>query len=114
MTFGHLEDVVIGALCVWRLTHLLHAEEGPWHIFASLRKHAGDRFWGQVLACFYCLSLWIAMPVALLIDLRLPRLLVIWLTLSGAACLLEQATTRNHFPGLIYEETGQYKETKEQ
>jgi len=107
MTFGPLEDIVIGALCVWRLTHLLYAEEGPFHAFASLRRRAGDGFWGQAMACFYCLSLWIAMPVALLIDFRFPRVLVIWLTLSGAACLLEQATTRNNFPGLIYEETPQ-------
>jgi hypothetical protein len=104
MTFGHLQDIAIGSLCVWRLTHLLHAEQGPFHAFARLRELAGGGFWGQALDCFYCLSLWIAMPVALLIEHRFPQAVVVWLTLSGAACLLEQATTRNRFPGLIYEE----------
>lgn len=105
MTFGRFEDVAIGALCVWRLTHLLHAEDGPFNAFASLRQRAGNGFWGQVMSCFYCLSLWLAMPVALLIDVAFPRCFVIWLTLSGAACLLEQATGHNNMPALIYEET---------
>jgi hypothetical protein len=105
MIFGQIEDVAIGALCVWRLTHLLHAEDGPFNAAASLRRRAGDGFWGKAMACFYCLSLWIALPVTLLLNVGLARFLLLWPTLSGAACLLEQATTRETLPALIYEET---------
>jgi hypothetical protein len=103
--FGRLEDVAIGALCVWRVTHLLHAEDGPFNAAAALRRYAGDSFWGQALACFYCLSLWIALPVALLINAGFVQFLLLWPAVSGAACLLEQATTRKDLPALIYEET---------
>lgn len=104
MIFGRLDDVVIGALCVWRVTHLLHAEDGPFNVTATLRRRAGAGFWGQVLDCFYCLSLWIALPVTLLINVGFAQFLVLWPALSGAACLLEQATKRENFPGLIYEQ----------
>jgi hypothetical protein len=104
MIFGRLDDVAIGALCIWRVTHLLHAEDGPFNAVASLRQRAGDGFWGQMMACFHCLSLWIALPVALLINAGLVQFLLLWPALSGAACLLEQATTRKNLPALFYEE----------
>jgi hypothetical protein len=104
MVFGHLDDVVIGALCVWRLTHLLHAEDGPFDTVVALRRRAGDGFWGAMLDCFYCLSLWLALPVTLLIGDGLVQFVLLWPALSGAACLLEQATARPKFPGLVYEE----------
>jgi hypothetical protein len=51
-------------LVVWRLTHLLWVEDGPWDIFARIRRAAGRRFVGRLLDCFYCLSLWLALPIA--------------------------------------------------
>ena len=52
--------LVLGILGVWRITHLLQAEDGPWDVIVRLRRAAGDGFWGSLLDCFYCLSLWIA------------------------------------------------------
>jgi hypothetical protein len=104
MIFGPLSDVVIGGLCVWRVTHLLHAEDGPFNAALSLRQRVGDGFVGQAMGCFYCLSLWLALPVTLLIAAGFVQFLLLWPTLSGAACLLEQATTRDLPPALIYEE----------
>ncbi len=95
--------LVICALCVWRVTHLLHAEAGPFDLAAKLRARAGAGFWGQALACFYCCSLWVAIPVTLILS-GLHLFLLIWPALSGAACLLEQATTRENFPGYIHED----------
>jgi hypothetical protein len=43
--------------------------------------------------CFFCLSLWVSLPVAVAVarDRReLGELVLIWLALSGAACLLER------------------------
>jgi hypothetical protein len=84
---------LLGAFCVWRLTHLLVAEEGPWRSFARLREVAGGTFWSGVLDCFYCLSLWLAVPFALLIGETTLERALLWPALSGAAILLERATT---------------------
>lgn len=61
--------LIVGLLAVWRITHLLAAEDGPGEILARLRRCAGDGFWGRLLDCFYCLSLWAAVPVAWLLVL---------------------------------------------
>jgi hypothetical protein len=82
------------ALAVWRLTHLLAAEDGPWDMIVRLRRALGDRVLGKLMDCFYCLSLWLSFaPSFWLADTWALRGLS-WLALSGAACLLEQATTR--------------------
>ena len=47
-------SVIVGTLAVWRATHLLQAEDGPWGIFVRIRRLAGSGFWGELLDCFYC------------------------------------------------------------
>ena len=42
--------LVLGILCVWRVTHLLNAEDGPWELVVHLRRLAGPGFWGKLLA----------------------------------------------------------------
>src|SRR6267142_2056659 len=54
-----------GILRCWRIMHLLQAEDGPWEIVVRIRRRAGSGFWGKLLDCFYCLSLWVAVHVAL-------------------------------------------------
>lgn len=91
---------VIVCLAVWRLTHLLSKEDGPWDIIYKLRKAAGAGFFGSLLDCFYCLSIWIALPFGLWLGLFWWQKILYWLAASGAACLLEQATTnkKNNMP----------------
>lgn len=86
--------LVLGVLSVWRLTHLLNAEDGPAEVLARLRRLAGSGFWGSLLDCFYCLSLWISAPFAGILGETWTERLFLWLALSGAACLLERATYR--------------------
>jgi len=90
--------LVLGALAVWRITHLFHAEDGPGQILVALRRLAGRGFFGQLLDCFYCLSVWVAAPLALLQGERWGERLLLWPALSGAACLLERATTARLAP----------------
>ncbi|MEA2559438.1 MAG: hypothetical protein QOH06_942 [Acidobacteriota bacterium] len=85
-------DLVLGVLAVWRITHLLSAEDGPGDILVRLRRSAGDGFWGQLLDCFYCLSLWTAVPFALLLAEGWREGLLSWLAFSAGAILLERAT----------------------
>jgi hypothetical protein len=56
--------LTLGALAVWRISHLFHAEDGPGDVFVRLRRLAGTGFAGTLLDCFYCLSLWVAAPLA--------------------------------------------------
>lgn len=96
--------LILGALGVWRITHLLAAEDGPWDLLVRLRRRAGEGFWGELLDCFYCLSLWISAPFAVLLGSSWPERLLLWPALSGAAILLERATARPAQPALYFEE----------
>jgi Protein of unknown function (DUF1360) len=84
----------VGALATWRITHLLVAEDGPADAVVRLRRRAGDGWIGEALDCFYCLSVWTAVPVAAVVARSRREAPLTWLALSGAACLLERATEK--------------------
>jgi hypothetical protein len=83
---------ILGGLCVWRITHLLQAEDGPWDVVVRLRLFAGPTFWGKLLDCFYCLSLWVALPFAIGLGHDWKERGLLWPAFSAAASLLQQAT----------------------
>ena len=85
---------LLGILSVWRVTHLLNAEDGPWELVVRLRRRAGTGFWGGLLDCFYCLSMWIAAPAALFLSRKPIEWIFTWLALSGGACLLERMVNK--------------------
>jgi len=87
--------LILSVFAVWRLTHLFNKEDGPFDIIFLIRKKAGNSFWGKLMDCFYCLSIWIALPLGIWLGVTWIEKILVWLALSGAACLLEQATTKN-------------------
>jgi hypothetical protein len=84
----HIIGFVICTLALWRITHLLSQEDGPFDAIIKFRKLFGQSFFGNLLDCFYCLSLWIAIPLAFLLCSEWLQGFVTWLALSGGACLL--------------------------
>jgi hypothetical protein len=88
-----ITSLTIAVLATWRFTHLLWGEDGPWNACVRLRRVAGNGFWGKLLDCFYCLSLWIAAPIAWWMGGRWLERGLLWLALSGGAILLERLTT---------------------
>ena len=90
--------LLLALLAGWRITHLLWAEDGPGGVLARLRRVAGQGFWGQLLDCFYCLSLWVAAPMALVLGGGWLERGFWWAALSGGASLLERATARRSGP----------------
>jgi hypothetical protein len=90
-----LYRLLLGVLCVWRITHLFQAEDGPWDVVAGIRRAAGDGQLGGLLDCFHCLSLWIAVPFAWLIGRTLAERVLLWLAFSGGAILAEQGASRS-------------------
>ncbi len=89
--------LVLTALATWRITHLLSLEDGPWDLVVKLRRLAGTGFWGKLLDCFYCLSLWVAAPFAWLTGGDWKERLLLWPAISAAAILMERATLRSPF-----------------
>jgi hypothetical protein len=85
---------VLCCLATWRLTHLITAEDGPWDIIVRLRTWMGDSIGGRIMDCFYCASIWVAIPFCFVVGHTVPGWIVAWLAISGAASLLEQATNR--------------------
>jgi hypothetical protein len=86
--------LIVGILAVWRLAHLLYGEDGPWNLMAHLRQRSGQGFWGQLLDCFYCLSLWVALPFAAALGDGLYNRVLLWPALSAGAIVLERLTLR--------------------
>ncbi len=85
--------LILGILSVWRVAHMLYGEDGPWNIFVKFRALVGNGFWGSLLDCFYCLSIWVAVPVALVIGEGWEEIIFLWLATSAGAILLERCTT---------------------
>jgi len=84
-------QLILAILTVWRVTHLLTAEDGPFEIVTRLRLRAGSGWFGKLLDCFYCLSLWISAPLALWMDTQWLERVLLWLGLSAAAILVNRA-----------------------
>jgi hypothetical protein len=95
---GFAIKFALGVLATWRVTHLLAKEDGPADSLARLRARLGNRYAGELMDCFECLSIWVAAPVSLLVCRKSVNRLLAWLALSGAACLLERAV---HEPVII-------------
>ena len=87
--------LLLCVLAIWRLTHLIVAEDGPWDVIVKVRVRLGDSQAGRAMDCFYCLSLWIAIPFTFVVARHVWDWFIFWLALSAAAALLEQATNRD-------------------
>jgi len=101
---GFPSRFLVGALATWRVTHLLVEEDGPGDLVVHLRRRAGDGWMGRAMDCFYCLSIWTAAPVAAAVSRRPREAPLIWLALSGAACLLERATSEKGDLDVLWEQ----------
>ena len=82
--------LALGILGVWRITHLLHAENGPGDVVVKLRRALGTSVFGRAMDCFDCLSLWVAMPVAALVGHAWPDVALAWPALSAGAMLVNR------------------------
>lgn len=84
------QSFLLGSFSVWRIVHLLHAEDGPFDLFFRFRKWLGNGFFGQLTDCFYCLSLWVSAPVAYLLGGSFSEKILLFWAMSGAAILLQR------------------------
>lgn len=96
--------VAVSVLAVWRLTHLIVAEDGPWNVFVHLRRASAALRLDRLTDCFYCASIWIAIPFALLIAGEWRTIAICIPALSGGAILLERLTTHDDAAAVWMEE----------
>src|SRR5262249_2776325 len=85
-------ELFVSTLAVWRLTHLLSEEDGPWDAVVRARQAVASGVLGQILDCFYCLSLWIAIHFAYGEGATWTQREILWPALSGAAVLPQRVT----------------------
>jgi Protein of unknown function (DUF1360) len=95
----HIYFLFLGILGVWRITHLLTEEPGPGEVLAKARRLTGGGFVGQLMSCFYCASLWVAAPFAVLLGESWKDRVLLWPALSGAAILLERLSAHRQAAG---------------
>lgn len=96
--------LVFGILGVWQMTHLLHAADGPWRSLQHLRAWLTRLGLGNAVTCFYCLSSWVALPVAVWIGESWSERILLWFALAGAVALVERVTQRYAPPMATYAE----------
>jgi len=98
-------DVILAVLANFRLGELFALDDGPLDVFATLRGlTAYDRngnkrqgaLWASAKALFecpYCLGVWFAFPLALILSFgkkfSVERFLVLWLAIAGGQSFLQ-------------------------
>jgi hypothetical protein len=81
---------IILTLSTWRITHLIQAEDGPWDVIFKIRKWVGNGFVGSLMDCFYCLSIWTAIPFAMVAGSTITEYIVYTMAMSGGAILIQK------------------------
>ena len=106
MQVDFLTLLVLG-LAAYRVTLMLSIEDGPGDIFYNLKVLAGakksmngiwsaDTFFGKLLICFYCTSVWTALLLyCLWVFLPIVQPLIGILAVSGLACILYGLSDRH-------------------
>lgn len=52
---------LLAVLAVYRLSHMVALEDGPFDVFANLREKTGQTDWiGRGLHCALCISFWLS------------------------------------------------------
>lgn len=81
---------LIAGLAVYRVSRMIADEEGPFMVFSKLRGLARPDTWvARGLECIMCVSVWVALPIALVIDWTWTAPLT-WLALSAVTVIIRK------------------------
>lgn len=86
---------IVVVIVVWRLTHLISMEDGPFDLIFKCRQLLGASFFGKLMDCFYCLSIWIGIGFAIYFGQHWFGFCMLAFYYSGAAILLEKFSNPN-------------------
>ncbi len=85
-------NMIVDVLIVWRLTHLINIEDGPYKVFFNFKvwlKKKRHNFLFEMFQCFLCLSVWVGWAIAMLEFRSHSNPFAYGIALSGAAILLQ-------------------------
>lgn len=92
---------IIAAFATYRTARMIAEEDGPAFVFKRLRDRWTDTSSSIALGvrCFYCVSFWVALPVARVVVVVDPRFdvwlwPVFWLGIAGLAAKLYEFWSR--------------------
>jgi len=100
MSLNNFLLVVVGVFAVFRVAELFSIDDGPYGIFKRIREYAGrkaisSKFWFEVaemVNCPYCVGIWIAFFLSILISImgkmNLIHFLIIWMAIAGGQSFL--------------------------
>ena len=77
-------------IVVWRLTHLLTSEDGPFEVIIKIRKLLGATILGDLMDCFYCASVWIGMVAGIYAGATIHEIVILTLYYSGASMIINK------------------------
>ena len=97
-------ECALAALTTWRFTHLLVVEDGPRNAIGRLRSGLSGTILGEALDCFYCSSLLVSIPLAVLLGRTVLDYILLWPGLSAAAIFLENVSASLAAPVASYVE----------
>lgn len=99
MSLEGLVKLVVGILATWRLTSLICYESGPFDVFEKIRWHVGVyfedeqgvslTFWGRLLSCLWCTSIWIATLVTMVLLTKHWHILIPFALSAGSIIIHE-------------------------
>lgn len=82
---------LIAALATYRLSRLLADEEGPWSMFSKLRDLTPEQSsWRRGVECIMCVSVWVALPIAVWIAPDWQHIPLLWLALSAVTVVIRK------------------------
>jgi len=89
--------VILAILAVFRLTHFLKYDEGPFRIVANFRarlSNSDNVLFQEVLKailCVYCSGLWLSIPIAFLVlnESIISKFILLWLGISGGQAFIQ-------------------------
>ena len=103
----HFIQLITNIFAVFRLTLLFVEEQGPFNIFEKIREYFGlyiistdqgvekvveepngYNFFGNLLSCFWCTSLYISIIVLILDKFKIGKVILQWLSYSGIAIVI--------------------------
>ena len=87
--------LVISILVVWRLTTLICYEAGPFGMMIKLRMALYRAKLGNLVDCFHCCSMWVAMAITLSIYKLHYTTIFLWLAIAGGTSVIERFLSNN-------------------
>lgn len=83
--------VALAILGTYRVGNMLTTEEGPFGLFEKFRNLFLTEGWlARGVRCFYCVSFWVALPLAILLATSLREFCVLWPGIAGGALVVEK------------------------